>query len=250
MLVICPVFDRCELLPYYLRYYRTLGATHFVLAVWNGERNPIYEVLKHYDDGSLSLRTSIECDVKDYNGPLESTGLNKIVNEFRDRHRWYCLADMDEFCYFGGRSMDRIVAEAESQGFTAIHGTFHDRFARDGKYPPIPVGGSLDATFPMIADVTRCMGANFNKVPLSRSDVPVESGHHHSSGKIWWNQVEVHHFKWTEGLVGRLRERDMYFTLQRLPWSGESRRFLQVIEDDEYRDDPNYCYREARKLGI
>lgn len=250
MLVICPIFDRCDLLPYYLQYYSRLGATQFVVALWNGEKNPLYEVIKAHSGYDISIRTSLDCPVKDYNGPLESEGLNRIREEFRRPHQWYCLADLDEFCYFGGRSLDRVVEEATAQGFTAVHGTFYDRVARDGQFPPVQPGKSLDSTFPMACDLTRCLGANFNKVPLSRFNVPVESGHHWTRGNVWWNQAEVHHFKWSDGLMQRLRERDMYFTAQGLPWSGESAKFLRVIQEDEYRDDPNFCYREARQIGI
>lgn len=250
MLVICPIFDRCDLLPFYLQYYGSLGATEFVIALWNGERNPVYEVVKSYTAWPITIRTSIECLVKDYNGPDESVGLNRIVNEFRQKHAWYCLADLDEFCWFQGRTMPEAAAEAEASGYSAIHGVFHDRFAHNGRYPTIRQLHTLDATFPMVADVTRCLGANHNKIPMAKSDLPVESGHHMTKGRAWWNGCEVHHFKWTDGLIGRLRERDMYFTAQALPWSGESRRFLDCIEDDNYREDPNYRWREARKLGI
>lgn len=249
MLVVCPIFDRCDLLPFYLRYYTRLGATQFVVALWNGDRNPLYEVIKSFTDWPIEIRTSIECLVKDYNGPDESTGLNRIREEFAPRFPWYCLADLDEFCFFGGATMPAIIAEAEKDGYTAIHGVFYDRFAKDG-YPVIPRDGTLDATFPMMADATRVLGANHNKVPLSRSDVAVESGHHFTKGNAWWNKVEVHHFKWTDGLMGRLRERDRYFTAQGLPWSGESRKFLQAVEDDEFRTIAAYRWREARKIGI
>jgi hypothetical protein len=250
MLVICPIFDRCDLLPFYLQYYSQLGATQFVMALWNGERNPVYEVVKSYSQYPITIRTSIECLVKDYNGPDESTGLNRIRLEFKDRFPWYCLADLDEFCWFGGKTMPEIIAEAEPQGYTAIHGVFFDRFARHGRFPPIRLLHSLDSTFPLVADVTRCLGANYNKIPLSRSDVAVESGHHYTKGRAWWNQAEVHHFKWTEGILERLRERDMYFTAQGLPWSGESRKFLAAIQEDDFPTDSNYLWREARKLGI
>jgi hypothetical protein len=247
MLVICPIFDRCDLLPFYLRYYTRLGATQFVVALWNGERNPVYEVIRSYTDWPIEIRTSIECLIKDYNGPDESNGLNRIRTEFNDRFPWYCLADLDEFCRFNG-TMPEVAAAAEKEGYEAVHGVFYDRFALKG-YPPIRQDTTLDETFPMMADATRLLGANHNKIPLSRSDVEVESGHHFTKGKTWWNQVEVHHFKWTDGLVGRLRERDMFFTAQGLPWSGESRKFLQAVEDDDIRT-PNFRFREARKIGI
>lgn len=246
MLVICPIFDRCDLLPYYLRYYTRLGATQFVIALWNGDRNPLYEVLKTYP---VEIRTSIECLVKDYNGPDESNGLNRIREEFKPRFPWYCLADLDEFCWFGGLTMPEIIAEAEQGEFTAVHGYFFDRFARNG-YPPIPQDGVLDETFPMTAEATQRLGANYNKIPLSRSDVAVESGHHYTKGRAWWAKAEVHHFKWTDGLVERLRERDLYFTAQGLPWSGESRKFLQAVEEDDFRTNPIYNWREARKIQI
>jgi hypothetical protein len=250
MLVICPIFDRCDLLSYYLRYYTRLGATQFVIALWNGDRNPLYEVLQSYAaNWPVQIRTSIVCPVKDYNGPDESNGLNRIREEFQPRFQWYCLADLDEFCWFNGMTMPEITAAADKGGFTAVHGYFFDRFARAG-YPPVPVNGSLDETFPMVCEATQRLGANYNKIPLSRSHVAVESGHHYTKGHACQANVEVHHFKWTEGLVGRLRERDMYFTAQGLPWSGESRRFLQAVEDDDFRTNPVYNWREARKLGI
>jgi hypothetical protein len=225
-----------------------LGATQFVVALWNGERNPVYEVIRSYTQWPIEIRTSIECLVKDYNGPDESSGLNCIRNEFKDRFPWYCLADLDEFCRFNGMTMPEIVAAAEKENYTAIHGVFYDRFAHKG-YPRIRQNKTLDETFPMMADATRLLGANHNKIPLSRSDVAVESGHHYTKGHAWWNQVEVHHFKWTDGLMGRLKERDMYFTAQGLPWSGESRRFLQAVQNDDFRTS-DFRFREARKIGI
>jgi hypothetical protein len=250
MLVICPIFDRCDLLPFYLRYYTRLGATQFVVALWNGERNPVFEVVKSYTNWPIEIRTSIECLVKDYNGPDESHGLNQIRLEFKERgFPWYCLADLDEFCWFkDGKTMPQIVAEAEAAGFNAVHGTFYDRLARNGKFPPI--GEVLDDTFPLTAEITKAMGATTGKVPLSHIDLAVESGHHYTKGKPWWNQVEVHHFKWTDGVVGRLRERDMYFTAQGLPWSGESKRCLEAVLDEDFSTNPRYRWREARKIGI
>jgi hypothetical protein len=129
MLVICPIFDRLDLLPAYIRYYRQLGATHFILALWNGQANPLYQAACQFF-GPIAIRTSVECTIGQYNGPVEMPGLNQIVKEFSAYFRWYCLADLDEFCYFGGRTMPEVVAEAEAKGFTAVHGVFHDRLAR------------------------------------------------------------------------------------------------------------------------
>lgn len=252
MLVICPIFDRVELLPFYLRYYERLGATQFVAAVWNGKQNPLCDLIERYaTDYPIEIRTSIECPVNLYNGPAESNGLNKIVDEFRDRFPWYCLADLDEFCWFtGDRKLSQVAHEAEKKGYTAVHGTFFDRMARDYKLPSIRLLKDLDAVFPLVCDLTRVIGANYNKIPLSRSDLRVESGHHATSGNPWYNQAEVHHFKWTEGLIERLRERDLYFHQQGMLWAAESQKFLSTLEKGAYLEEPAYCTREARKLRI
>lgn len=251
MLVICPIFDRLELLPYYLRHYTRLGATQFVMAVWNGRDNKLCDILDVYKyEYPIAIRTSLVCDLKDYNGPSESIGLDVIVAEFAERFPWYCIADLDEFCYFGGKTLPQVVEAAEAGGFTAVHGTFHDRFSNHPlNFPLIDPGTILDDLFPLVCDMTRCHGANFNKIPLAKN-LHVESGHHFTSGKAQWNVAEVHHFKWSAGLLGRLRERDLYFTQQGLTWAHESSRFLHALTETDYLNERNYNVRPARKLGL
>lgn len=253
MLVICPIFDRIELLPFYLTYYTRLGATQFVMALWNGRDNLLYELVQAYaGQYPIELRTSITCPVSKYNGPDESNGLNQILDEFRGKHEWYCVADLDEFYWFdGGRIFRQVIETCAQNCHLAVHGTFCDRFARGYSYPPIMQGQSLDATFPLICDVTRCHGGNDNKITLCHSSIKIESGHHYTSTKqIGWNMTEVHHFKWTEGILDRLRERDAFFHQQGMLWAGESKRFIGALEMAAYMEDPNYRTREARSLGV
>lgn len=248
MLIICPIFNRIELLPYFLDYYSRLGASEFVLALWNGEKNPLYNPIRK-QAGHVILRTSVACDLALYNGPMEKEGLNKIREEFAPKHRWYCIADLDEFCYFGD-TLQGTAKAAEAKGFNTVHGTFHDRIAGECRFPPISQAARLDVTYPLASDFTKCFGANHNKIPLARSDVPIESGHHFTTGRAWANQGEVHHFKWRAGLQEQLRERDVYFTAQKLPWAGESARILKAVMTTNYLEESRYNIRPARVIGI
>lgn len=198
----------------------------------------------------MEIRTSVECERKDYSGPLETNGLNAIREEFTVGCTWYCLADLDEFCYFNGLTVQETVKAAEALGHTAVHGVIHDRIAPNYKFPPIRLLRSLDATFPLVCDFTRCLGANFNKIPLAHRDVLIERGHHTTSGNPWVNQAEIHHFKWSDGLLERLRERHLFFTAQGQLWAGEYAVFLRALTETNYMEDSNYDIRPARKLGI
>jgi hypothetical protein len=250
MLVICPIFDRCELLPFYLRYYRRLGASKIVIALWKAEQNPVYETIRPYLDRDTVMRLSVDVPVEKYSGPVESTALNVIREEFQHSHPWQCVADLDEFIWYNGMTLPEMAKQAEQCGYNAVHGIFHDRFARHEKFPPINPQHSLDSTFPLEGDVTRCAGININKVPLQRSNLPISSGHHTTEGHALWWKIEVHHFKWSEGVLERLHERATYLTAQNLPWGGESFRTHGFLKNGGFSADPNYCWREARVLGI
>lgn len=252
MLVICPIFDRIELLPFYLRHYTNLGATQFVFAVWNGETNPLWHRIDDWKfDYPIELRKSVECPIESYNGPSETVGLNRMREEFRKTHDWFCVADLDEFCWFkDGASMRAVAGEADMAGFSSVHGFFHDRFARDLSFPAIDPSKTLDEQFPLRADATGWHGANTNKVCLARTNVPILSGHHGATGAIWMNQIEVHHFKWTQGVEARLQERFKHLTGQGVHWAYESGSFLKAIAEGKFRPDTECNWQEARKIGI
>ncbi|MDB6131356.1 MAG: hypothetical protein JWM04_2463 [Verrucomicrobiales bacterium] len=246
MLVICPVFNKIELLPFYLKYYEGLGATEFVVALWNGQKNPLHEAILQT---GVDIRTSVMCDMKDYNGPAEIPGLNAIREELAGRHGWYCIADLDEFFHFG-ESLPAMREAAEKNGFQAVHGIFHDRVAPEYEFPSISESTSLDLTFPLECDLTRVAATNNNKICMAKKEVRIESGHHYCHGKSWNYKAEVHHFKWRDGIMEQLAERDRFFTAQGLPWSGESSRFLKTINEKNYLEQSQYNTRPARIIGI
>jgi hypothetical protein len=204
MLMILPINERIELLPYFLRYYSALGVTRFVCGLYNGESNPLYPQIavwaSHYD---LHIRNTVLAGQADHYLPdIELPGLNRIREEFAADYRWFAIADLDEFHYFGGPNLPEMEEEAERRGCEAVHGIFFDRVSADGGFPEI--NGPLDKTFPLVCNLTARAGQPHDKITLARSHVSITSGHHQVAARVWRKAVQVHHFKWSRGVGQRI----------------------------------------------
>ncbi len=257
MTLFTPVCERVALLPRYLSYYQGLGVTQFVLALWNGEDNPCYaEAVAKATGYNVAFETSVRCEYSAYNGPAETNGLNVLREKYVPDGGWYAIADLDEFCWFGGYNMTDLPKLAEERGYLAIHGTFRDRLGPNGELMELPVNDSLDDTFPIMAWVTRTAGACCDKIALAHKSVPIHSGHHEADGinadtQLWRNLVEVHHFKWVKGLPALLMARHRHYTSQGLWWAGESRNFVDMMKDERFDlTDERFHAMPTRRLGI
>lgn len=249
MLVIVSIAERIKLLPYFLRYYTRIGASRFCVMVWNGEANPLFpQIQSALQNYPHVIRTSVVCDLSEYCGPAETPALNLARQELLQPEDWYCVADLDEFYYLRDRSLSQLAEQAGLLGYDAVHGVFFDRVSLHGDLPAL--GESLDATFPMICDISRTIGANYNKIGIARQSVAIESGHHYCAGRAWQNQIEVHHLKWTDGVVEALQLRAAAYASQGLPWAKEIPLVLAAIQNGIDLLDPNLCARKARELGI
>lgn len=256
MTLFTPICERCTLLPYYLRYYARLGIDQFVLALWNGRDNPEIEAIEAMSSGyNVRIETSVRCRYEDYCGPAETNGLNDLREKYVRDDEWYAIADLDEFCWFGGFPMTEVPRLAEERGFLAVHGRFRDRLGEGGRLMPVPVNGSLDNTFPWQAWLTNRTGACHDKICLAHKSVPIHSGHHEAPGiephQLWRDLVEVHHFKWIAGVQHVLRARHKHYVRQGHYWAHESQDFLNLLKGDCFDlSVPELFAERARRLGI
>ncbi len=261
MLLIVPINDRIELLPYFLRYYSSLGVTEFVCALFNGGSNPHYPAIKAWSTRyQLKIRNSVFADLKvrnsviagkadHYCSDIDSLGIDRIREEVAADHRWYAIADLDEFHSFGGPTLPEAVEEAERRGCEAVHGVFCDRISADGSFPEI--NGPLDDTFPLACNLTARTGHCREKIVLARSHVRITSGHHSAAAKVWRNVALVHHFKWSRGVDARVvanyrtaQAKGIAWMLHALP------PVLEVIANGVNLSDPRLRVAPAPKLGI
>lgn len=250
MLVLFPVHDRVGLLPYFLRYYTSIGATRFVCALFNGKANPVYAKIASFQTRyPLQICPSFVARVEKYNPFDEKRALNRLRLEFCEKAQWYCIADLDEFHYFEGKSMLDAVRKAKRHKFQAVGGVLVDRLAANGKFPPIR--GSLDKTFPLGSDLTYCCGANNGKISLARYDVTIELGHHYTYVEIGWGISETHHFKWSRGVYRTLALRQKFYSKQGVPWAKtELPVQLSLTRRGVNLAMPNLRLRKADKLGV
>lgn len=258
------VDDRIELMPFFLDYYARLGVRLFVIGLWNGTDNPIHDKLmaglaKWMPNGcKAEVECSLRCDYSGYCGVNETPWLNQGRLRIVQDNEWYAVADLDEFYYFGGRTMPEVIEEAESRSCLAVTGAegeaFVDRVAEAG-FPPVPEygKGTLDETFPLATDLTRACGCGTSKVALARQDVTILSGHHHTIRGVpkLVNSVDVHHFKWNSNVIRLLHKRHLAYHSQKLPHAPESSRFIELfLNDSNWRSRPDINARPAQKLGI
>jgi len=136
--------------------------------------------------------------------------LNKIRREFSHKYQWYCIADLDEFHCFLGKTIPEAIREAKRYKCLAIGGVFVDRLAANGTFPPI--SGPLDNLFPLASDLTYCCGSTNSKISLAMSCVEIELGHHDAKVKTAWGISETHHFKWHKGVHKAIAKREKLYT--------------------------------------
>jgi len=166
-------------------------------------------------------------------GPKETPGINLIRQEFVQPDEWFAIADLDEFIRpLRGSNLIDLASKARASGYSAVHGSLVDRIAATGQFPAIDHDNTLDEQFSLECDLTEAGGAMSSKIFLSRGNVEVTHGHHRVTSAdipVMHNGGEVHHFKWTSGVVTRLHDRLKCFRAQQLPWAEESAKLLKVI---------------------
>jgi hypothetical protein len=248
MTMVCPIFDRVDLLPYFLRYYTKLGITRFVFVLWNGCMNkqwlPTVAACKGYN---VLITMGTCCTPSEYNGIKERDGLHRVIQDLGIHQDWYMIADLDEFHFFK-ESLETFKALPEN--FIAVGGTFVDRVSHDAFMPAVDYSKTLDTQFAYASDITKTVKANTNKIAMMRGVLP-GVGHHYidSPGSVCNANVEVHHFKWTAGIVERLQDRAERYTKQGLTWAGESAEILNILLKRDYQT-VRLNYRKARRIGI
>lgn len=250
MLVIFSVFDRIQLLPYFLRYYSLIGATQFVCGLHNGETNPLYkEIVNFKSTYDLHIRVSVICNVEQYCETDVTLGMNNIRKEFAAKYGWYCIADLDEFHFFEGKTMLDVAKEADERGYDAVHGVFFDRIAADGTFPEIEP--PLDKTFPLVCNLTQLCDQRCAKIVLAKSHIEITNGHHDAKANVWRNVAQVHHFKWAKGVDKVIEDKYIRHLLLKNQWAiNKLPMALNLVKNRLNITNPKLNVRQAPIIGI
>jgi len=127
-------------------------------------------------------------------------------------NEWYLIADQDEFQYYT-ENVRTILQYCETKKYSYLRGCFIDRFSADGLLPDVAPDLSLSDQFPIGSFFTLpVMGGHPMKVVAARGGVKLTNGGHHRtlngvSCPPDQYFIQVHHYKWTKGLLEYLSER-------------------------------------------
>lgn len=151
-------------------------------------------------------------------GPWDEDLNSRLYRSVMERspNDWFVIADLDEFHVYPDH-LSNLVRYAEQHGYDSIQGCFLDRLAESGSLAAV-CDEDIFSQFPLAGFLSYpLLGATPNKICLARGKTLLNYGQHSTINSRPCPRsdlyVQVHHFKWTEGLDVRLAYRaEMYRT--------------------------------------
>ncbi|MGO9113219.1 MAG: hypothetical protein ACLP9L_28630 [Thermoguttaceae bacterium] len=223
------IYDGVELVPHFIKHYAALGVDAILLAA---HERVCHDVL-HFASGYPAFvfpfrRGHFDCMQKH---AMEKTLVN-FFDAGPDDYIIYC--DIDEFQEYPA-PLKEIVRIMDERNLWALRGYFLDRLAADGRLPAVRPAPDIFLQYPIRCRLTRnLLHASDQKIMICRGRVDLNSGHH-DTFNAYYDAVPVagdyvvHHFKWTNGLLERMRARLAIATINPM-YAEECRRTLALYD--------------------
>jgi len=201
------VGDDLTLLPHMLNHYRRAGIESFIINVHaKTKSDPLLEEARRVAaDFGLEISAVV---VGEWSDALNSRLYAESKKYPED---WYVMADLDEFHRYPG-GLSELIAECERKGYDYIEGCLIDRIAADGGLQEVTRDRSIEDQFPLGCVLTYAILQGYPmEVVAAKGWVRLSGANHYAlNGKgcpVDDCLVQVHHYKWVKGLVGRLKRR-------------------------------------------
>jgi hypothetical protein len=98
MLLISSILHDIQLLPFFLRHYRSRGVTRFVFHVWRGRENPLWpQILDETAGFDTELLTG---DAGVFNGEADAVLCDAARQRFVAGDQWYVVPTWTNFTSF------------------------------------------------------------------------------------------------------------------------------------------------------
>ena len=236
MKLIVNIHNSIQLMPHFIKHYRQLGVTQFIIGIYKGIDNPLYSKIQELIDPTVDILHSYSDDFFDRSS---DTFYAELRDLYISKEEWYILVDADEFISFKNRTftkLNEVINYAESKNVVCIGGRFLDRISVDGSLPTIDSQRSLESQFPHVSNkATKCITNGCDrKICLLKGYLTLNHGHHtvKESAVVYYEGLEIHHYKWVAGLLERLKERVGIFKQKKNPHTIESERTLIYFEQN------------------
>ncbi len=211
-IAIATVYDNTELIPHFVKHYHELGVDLIALNVTTANGDQLFAQVREAVRGVPVILTRVCHPV--FNEVTRNQDEQRLLEPYANLDDWILHLDIDEFHEYP-IPLREVTAHLEAKGLSLIQTEIVDRVAIDGTFPAISPLSSIFSQFPLGCSITRhWMGQPYMKVMICRRWVQLVEGRHHatnaantrSSAGPWW-KYRVHHFRWSAGVIDRLRRR-------------------------------------------
>ena len=187
-------------------------------------------------DDTPSLANTIKDIISDFDGvkivkvvkerKFDWEKVTELYNEVKlsKPNDWWIIADIDEFHLYPHDSLKRTLQYCDYNGWEIVRGGFVDRTTKTGSFPKIKEDVNLFEQFPVMSFFRYPMSqACPNKICAVKGKIEITAGQHYAKidgFTTWrwqgWNHpliapidmysVQVHHFKWDETAIERIKD--------------------------------------------
>lgn len=238
--------NEVALVPYFVKHYRSLGATGFPTMVY-GETD-LEALAKSVGEG-FDLRREYPSEI--FSASHRDRTLRKMHRQEHPKGEWAFFCDLDEFAQLTREDVERFKA---TEGLAFVWATWCDRCGPGGKLVEIDPQKTLHEQFPWRCrkSIRKQVDVGGKVFVLSRIGPKI---HHPSNVLIgrWPNvQIKTHHFKWQTNVIERIEWRVRWIEEHRpraKGWAGRNRRLLNYLKHHGGLN-PHYCEPCPIDLGV
>ena len=208
------VGENTHILPHMLKHYEGVVDEFHVIVYRQSEDDGILEEVE-----KLGIEPCLIYTSEKYNWETV-TYLYNLVKKTKP-NEWWIVCDDDELQVYP-RPIKDIINECEKYGYDFVTGGFLDRIGTNGTFPKVTRDTNIHEAFPYAGFFRYPMsGACPNKVTLMKGYQEITPGQHYAKfqdGTNSWGTehpkrmpindcfVQVHHFKWDETCVDRIKK--------------------------------------------
>jgi hypothetical protein len=212
--------SRVDTLWHMLNHYKDLVDEMYVVVYeWEGFSlfEEVSEIIKEFPNTKIIERVTKEKFNWEYVTQLYNETKMLFPND------WWVVSDDDEFHIYS-KPLKEIISACDRNGWELVRGGFIDRIGQTGNFPKINKKENIFDQFPVAGFFRYPMsGACPNKICLMKGNIEITSGQHYAKidGQTTWRwqgwnhpliapvdeyNVQVHHFKWDETCIERIKE--------------------------------------------
>lgn len=245
--VVTVVGHGIDLLPHFVSHYRKY-VDEINIVAYNSELHPnIKEEIEKIIEGTSNVRIVDVVEHKVFDWQEVTNLYNKITQKYP--YDWWVIADIDEFHLYPKDNLKELITDCDRNGWDVVRGGFIDRVGKKGIFPKLN-NTFIFKQYPMMGFFRYPLsGACPNKICIKKGYVKLTPGQHYvefDGHTTWrwqgWNHpliapidthsVQVHHFKWDETCIERIK------------------RVAEVNEEYAYSEEYKKMYEELQKSNF